>query len=149
MAFSVVSDSGVLIASVLRESLTSKAQGLLKFWREGAVQINAPYLLHYEIVAALRKNAYRRLLTDPEAADARDRLFNIPIRLFFDTNLLRRAYELAEQLNRPTAYDAQYLAVAERLGCDFWTTDEKLFNASAEQLGYVKWLGHFTPPDAP
>lgn len=143
----VVSDSGILIASVLREPLTNHAQELLKHWRENTVQISAPYLLQYEIVAAIRKNAYRRLITDIEANDMRDRLLEIPVRLFFDTNLLRRAYELSEQLHRPTAYDAQYLAVAERLECDFWTADEKLYNASAGQFAWVKWLGHFTPTD--
>jgi predicted nucleic acid-binding protein len=145
----VVSDSGILIASVMREPLTGHAQGLLRHWRENTVQINAPYLLQYEIIAALRKNAYRRLITDSEAADMRDTLLKIPVRLFFDADLLRRAYELAEQLNRPTAYDAQYLAVAERLECDFWTADEKLYNASAGQLAFVRWLGHFTRSDNP
>lgn len=143
----VVSDSGILIASVLREPLTKHAQELLKHWRENTVQISAPYLLQYEIVAAIRKNAYRRLITDIEANDMRDRLLGIPARLFFDTDLLRRAYELSEQLHRPTAYDAQYLAVAERLECDFWTADEKLYNAAAGQLAWVRWLGHFTPTD--
>lgn len=143
----VVSDSGILIASVLREPLTNHAQELLKHWRENTVQISAPYLLQYEIVAAIRKNAYRRLITDIEANDMRDRLLGIPVRLFFDTDLLRRAYELSEQLHRPTAYDAQYLAVAERLECDFWTADEKLYNAAAGQLAWVRWLGHFTPTD--
>ncbi|MBC8099768.1 MAG: type II toxin-antitoxin system VapC family toxin [Armatimonadetes bacterium] len=49
--------------------------------------------------------------------------------------LYRRAYELAEQLSLPTAYDAQYLAVAEHLGCDFWTADERLYNAVTVQVG--------------
>lgn len=146
MKSSVVADSGVLLASVLREPLTDQAHGLLQHWRDSSVQINAPHLLHYEIVAALRKNVYRRLIT--EAGEALRRLFRIPVELFFDTDLLRRAYQLAEQLSRPTAYYTQYLAVAERLNCDFWTADEKLYNVTAERLAFVRWLGHFTPPPA-
>jgi predicted nucleic acid-binding protein len=49
-------------------------------------------------------------------------------------------------LNRPTAYDAQYLALAERLACDFWTADERLFNAASQQLPYVKWVGNLSSP---
>jgi predicted nucleic acid-binding protein len=33
--------------------------------------------------------------------------------------------------------------VAERLNCDFWTADERLFNAVQESLNWVKWVGHF------
>jgi predicted nucleic acid-binding protein len=67
----------------------------------------------------------------------------IPIHTYFDVALLRRAYELATQFNRPTAYDSQYLAVAERLNCEFWTADQRLFNAAHEQLPWVKWVGNF------
>lgn len=67
-----------------------------------------------------------------------------PVQLYFDNELLKRAYDLAEQLNRPAAYDAQYLALAERLGCDFWTADEKLFNAVGASLTWVRWLGAFS-----
>ena len=62
-----------------------------------------------------------------------------------DDPLLRRGYELATQFNRPTAYDAQYLAVAERLQCEFWTVDERLYNAVKQALPWVKWLGNFAP----
>lgn len=68
--------------------------------------------------------------------------------IFYDVSdaLLLRAYELATQLSRPTAYDAQYLAVAERFQCDFWTADERLFNAVSNSLTWVKWLGNFADP---
>jgi predicted nucleic acid-binding protein len=59
-----------------------------------------------------------------------------------DTALLKRAYELATQFDRPTAYDSQYLAVAERYQCDFWTADERLFNAVTASLPKVRWLGN-------
>jgi predicted nucleic acid-binding protein len=63
-----------------------------------------------------------------------------------DDALLRRGLALATQFNRPTAYDAQYLAVAERLGCDFWTADERLYNAVNTQLAWVHWLGGAATP---
>ncbi|MBL8156360.1 MAG: type II toxin-antitoxin system VapC family toxin [Anaerolineae bacterium] len=53
----------------------------------------------------------------------------------------RRAYELATEYNHPTAYDAQYLAVAERYQCDFWTADERLFNAVSGRFPSIYWLG--------
>ena len=61
-----------------------------------------------------------------------------------DDSLLKRAYELATQYNRPTAYDSQYLAVAERLNCEFWTADERLANAVGNDLSWVRWVGNFS-----
>ena len=47
--------------------------------------------------------------------------------------------------NRPRAYDAAYLALAELRGCEFWTTDERLYNAVSHDLTWVKWVGTFSP----
>jgi len=52
---------------------------------------------------------------------------------------------LATHFNRPTAYDAHYLALAEMLGCEFWTADRRLYNAVKEELPWVKWLSDFRP----
>jgi predicted nucleic acid-binding protein len=42
-----------------------------------------------------------------------------------------RAIEIAVDLERHSAYDAAYLALAERLGAEVWTLDGPLFrNAS-------------------
>lgn len=70
-------------------------------------------------------------------------MLELPIQFYIDEILLRRAFEIAVQFNRPTAYDSQYLAVAERLECEFWTADERLFNAVNQQLAWVKWIGNF------
>ena len=51
-----------------------------------------------------------------------------------------RSWELAEQFNRPTAYDASYLALAESAGCELWTTDGRLLKAVAGTLPWVKTL---------
>ena len=72
-------------------------------------------------------------------------MLNYPVELYFDEGLLRRGYELATAYNRPTAYDAQYLALAERLDCTFWTADERLFNAVKDQFTDIRWLGIAAP----
>lgn len=81
---------------------------------------------------------------DQDAIRIWDKLLVYPITLMFDDRLVRRSYELATQLNHLITYDSQYLAVAERLQCEFWTADEKLFNATQQSLSWVKWLGNFT-----
>jgi len=46
-----------------------------------------------------------------------------PVEYHEDDALLKTAFELAHRFNRPRAYDAQYLALATRLSCDFCTAD--------------------------
>jgi predicted nucleic acid-binding protein len=65
-----------------------------------------------------------------------------------DDVLLKRGFELATQFSRPSAYEVQYLAVAEQLGCEFWTADERWFNTFKSVVPWVKWLGQFqSQPD--
>jgi predicted nucleic acid-binding protein len=144
----VVIDSSILIASVFVETFTERAKALLLHWQQHNIQLAAPRLFHYEIIAVARKAASQERITAQEAVAARDYMLSYPVDTHIDIALLKRAYDFAVQFNRPTAYDSQYLAVAERLQCDFWTADEKLFNAIHRQLDWVKWVGSFEkPPD--
>jgi predicted nucleic acid-binding protein len=47
------------------------------------------------------------------------------------------------KLGLKAAYDAYYLALAESLKADFWTADQRLTNAVAEKLPWVKCLGAY------
>ena len=51
------------------------------------------------------------------------------------------ALEFATRFNRPKAYDAQYLALADLLGCELWTADRRLVSAVAGKLPWVRWIG--------
>lgn len=137
-----VLDSGILLATVQNEQYTQHAKTLIARLAEDNVEIAAPSLLRYELVAVTRKWVYRKLATPQEARLALEVVLNYPVVLHFDDALLRRGWELAAQYNRPTAYDAQYLAVSERLGCDLWTADERLFNAVNGQFPRIQWLGN-------
>jgi predicted nucleic acid-binding protein len=59
-----------------------------------------------------------------------------------DINMCKAALEWATRLQQRRAYDAFYLALAERLQTEFWTADKRLANA-AQQLGanWVRWIG--------
>ena len=142
----VVLDSSIALATVLPERFSQEAIALIASLTGQQIHIAVPTLFHYEIIAVLRKHAYRGVLTAEEAESKCDLLLAQPVETMIDDALLRRGLALATQFNRPTAYDAQYLAVAERLGCDFWTADERLYNAVNTQLPWVRWLGNATSP---
>ncbi len=138
----VVLDSGVLIASVFPETLTSQAKKLIQQLLTNKNTFHAPVLLRYEIVAVCRKAVYQGRVIPEESSVACDHLLSFPIELYFDADLLKRGYELATKYSRPTAYDAQYLALAERLDYPFWTVDERLFNSVKAQFPNIHWLGN-------
>lgn len=144
----VVADSGIFLATVLNESQSQQADTIINYWIDEDIQVAVPTLFRYEIIAVLRKNVYRGLISAGEALIAQNSLLAAMRGLDFliDDALLKRSYEFATQLNRPTAYDAQYLAVAERLSCEFWTADQKLFNAVSGSLSWVKCIGNFIIP---
>jgi len=50
--------------------------------------------------------------------------------------------EWAGRLNQSRAYDAFYMALAEELGAEFWTADQRLARA-AQQAGvtWTHWIG--------
>ena len=60
-----------------------------------------------------------------------------------DKTLCMRALELAGMLGQSKAYDAFYLAVAEKMEAEFWTADERLYNRCVNdlRLDWVRWLG--------
>ena len=148
MTSTVVADSGIFLAAVLDENHSERADALISFWIAEDIRIAVPVLFRYETIAVLRKNVFRGLISTEEALTAQTSLLSLTrtVDFIIDDNLLKRSYELATQLNRPTAYDSQYLAVAEQLGCEFWTADQKLFNAVTGTLSWVKWIGNYTIP---
>lgn len=146
MAAVIVADSNILLGRLLPVPYATAAGQLIQQWEAKGLQLAAPTLFRYEVVAVIRRYVHHKLITYDEALTRLEKIFATVIDYHLDENLLRRALELATQFNRPTAYDAQYLAVAERLGCEFWTADERLYNAAKDQLAWVNWLGNFTPP---
>lgn len=138
----VIVDSGVFIASVLTERFTAQAKLLLSEISHAEGSMQAPVLLHYELVSVLRKSVYTGHISQDQGRLLRTRLLRLPIELHIDLGLLERGYDLAQDLELPRAYDAQYLALAERLGCEFWTTDERLFNSVRSDFPLIRWLGN-------
>jgi predicted nucleic acid-binding protein len=68
------------------------------------------------------------------------------VRLSQQRGIYPLAWRLAQQYNRPRAYDTAYLALATLRGCEYWTTDERLNDAVGRDLAWVDWVGNFPLP---
>lgn len=114
---------------------------LWRRWRVEGRHPTAPTLMRYEVSNAL----YRSLRRDGLDAPAVDRTlraaFALPIQPHGDDDLHRQAVSTAFRFGLSAAYDAHYLALADRLGADFWTTDRKLANAVGGALPWVHLVG--------
>jgi len=97
-------------------------------------------VLYYEISNALHRYVIHGRLSPAEVATLLDVALRLDIVLYGDADLHRRALRLAEALSLPTVYDAHYLALAERLGAEFWTADQRLVQAVRDALPWVNLL---------
>ncbi len=89
-------------------------------------QLAAPDLLRVEVLSVLRRHRSAGLIDDERAARAIDDLFAFPVLVYPTGLLLRRAWELRENV---TAYDSCYVALAESLACTLLTADARLAQA--------------------
>ena len=90
-------------------------------------QLAAPELIDLEVGSVLRRQLASGALDERRARLALDDLMEVPIRRAPHLPLLRRCWELRDNL---TIYDAAYVALAEALDTLLVTADARLVNAT-------------------
>jgi predicted nucleic acid-binding protein len=135
-------DASFLLAYLLSEAHSEKAASQWRGWTSGAARIVSAPLFHAEVTSAVRKRVKAEEMSADAGRDIVRRSLRWPIDLWQDVSLLQmRAWEWATRYNQRKAYDEQYLAVAELLGCELWTADERLYNRVRKDLPWVRWVG--------
>ena len=138
-------DANLVIALVTVEAFSSKVLALWREWTLADVQLAAPGLLRCEVVSALHRKVIQGILDLEDARQALKKAMALDIQYRDSSDLSLQAFELAARCQRPAAYDAHYLALAEHLGCSFWTADERLYNTIRAEFPLVHWLGEYQP----
>ena len=134
-------DASVVVALVTPESQSERALTLWTTWMSRETQVVAPGLLRYELASALWRKAVRGLMQMEDARRALEVALSLDITFLDPPELPLKAFDLASRLNRPTTYDMCYLALTEIVGGEFWTADERLYNAVREAFPAIRWLG--------
>lgn len=93
-----------------------------------AGDVAAPDLVDVETTSVLRKRWQAGMLPARRFAEAIDDLDGLAIDRYPTLRFMRRAYELRDNL---TPYDAAYVALAETLGCELLTADQRLSKVPA------------------
>lgn len=122
----------VLDANVVIPACTVEA-GFRFFGRERLV---APPLMWSEARSSLHEAIWRQELDSDEGRKALQRLARSPVRAEPHPQLGREAWRLADELGLAKTYDAEYLALANLLGCRLVTLDARLKRAT-DRLGFV------------
>jgi predicted nucleic acid-binding protein len=122
----------VLDANVVIPACTVD-RGFRPFGRERLV---APPLMWSEAISSLHEAVWRGELDRDEGQRAVDRLDRSPVRAETHPELGHEAWRLADELGFAKTYDAEYLALANLLGCRLVTLDARLKRAT-DGLGFV------------
>ncbi len=135
----VVVDANIAVALFVNLQWSEAARSQMGEWTANMVDLWAPMLWQYEVTSAIRKSMVGGLLTPDDAAAALDALWKLRLNMMYpDRDLNRAACDWAGRLNQVAAYDAAYVAVAERLNAELWTADKRL--AGACRRAGLEWV---------
>ena len=134
-------DASLALKWLVKEIYTAEANDLGRLWNSQDTRITAPYLMPVEVANALHQRVTRGELTLEAATLRMESLLSSGLELQQPPHLYGRALELAGQLGQGAAYDSHHLALAEALGCDLWTADEKFYRAASPAAPIIRWIG--------
>lgn len=138
----LVVDANIAIKWAVMEEDSHIAEKLLAEWHFYHKKMIVPILFVYEITNILLKKQRKNILTLTKAQQAVALILDTGIETYWpiDPELSQKALEFADIYKLPATYDAHYLALAEREGCEFWTADERLYNSVKGQLSWVRLM---------
>ncbi|MFT3887668.1 MAG: type II toxin-antitoxin system VapC family toxin [Arachnia sp.] len=120
---SVVLDASIVAELLVLSPLGERAAPLV---RAAGGDVHVPHLLDVEVMSVLRGLVLGGILTDARATHALTDLRDFPARRWPATVFFERIWELRSTV---TAYDANYVALAEALDADLITSDARLARA--------------------
>lgn len=122
----IVVDASVMVEVLLRSDVGEASRVRLAQRGEG---LHAPHLLDLEVANALRHCLRRRRIDNRRGGEALADLTAMSIERHGHQPLLERIWQFRHNL---TAYDAAYLALAERLGAPLLTLDSRLASVAGD-----------------
>jgi len=138
-----VVDASVALKFQFRdEEATGAATLLLTHYAEEKIDLIAPTLFPYEIVNAIHVAINRKRIGETVGYKAVSYIISLGIHLHEFDELIETTFKLARK-HVLSPYDCCYLALAERMKCDFITGDRRLYNSCQNKIHRVKWIGDY------
>lgn len=115
---------------------------IMALWDESQGKtLVAPSLIRYEVTNALHQYQRANKMSAEAAAQALEAAFSLPIDIVAESSLSEAALRLAVKYGLPATSDAHYLALAQKIAAEFWTTDRRLFNALQGKFPKIRLAG--------
>lgn len=137
----MIVDASVILRALFPDEDQAQAQALIRDHVMGRVELIAPTLLLYDLTNAVVQARRRGRISDEQARNVLLSFEGLKITLR-PVNW-QQILPLALRFDR-SAYDAAYLALAEKTGQALITGDRRLYNAVHEHLDWVQWLRDYT-----
>jgi predicted nucleic acid-binding protein len=134
----VVVDASFALKWVLNEPGSGVSLILLAEWQQAGIQPVASSWIACEVGNVLFQFVRDGTFTPEEAADLLAAALEAVEIQAEDVGDAQRALRIAVDAGQKQSYDAQYAALAERLGCELWTADDKFRDAARGILPGVR-----------
>ena len=131
-------DASVVVRLLVDTAESDRVQQLWEKWEVEGRALVAPSMLYYEVTNALYRYERGGFLTADEVQQGLVLASGLQIHLLSDPALHLEAAVLARSLSLSAAYDSHYLALAQRLGAEFWTADRRLTRQVGPALPFVR-----------
>jgi predicted nucleic acid-binding protein len=133
MTTCLIIDAGIAIKLITPHPSQSLYIALVDQWQRIGYHLYAPTLWAYEVTSAFTKMRHFGQLGEEASQQGLHLAYQLGVQLVPpDEDLAKKAMLWTSRLQRAAAYDSFYLALAESLKCDLWTTDKRLVNGVSE-----------------
>lgn len=130
----IVVDANLLVALATSTDGESAVDAQFSRWSKAGEGLHAPSLISYEIASAFSQMLAAKAITENQLPDlwAAATAVDVQLHHLGDGPEVVR---VASMLQRRSAYDAAYIALAQELDAELWTVDGKLArNAASADL---------------
>lgn len=104
----------------------------------GGFECVAPPLMWSEALSTLVEATFRGAIPAHELDAVAERLEALPVALVTaDANHRRRSLQIARSLGWAKTYDAEYVSIAQGLGCPLLTVDRRLMRGAARLIEMI------------
>lgn len=124
----VVVDASAIVEYLLR---TPRGRSYEARMEDPAVELSVPALCDVEVAAALRRGLLSGRLSERRCGEALDDYLDLPLGRHPHVDVLMRVLQLRANMS---AYDATYVALAEKLNASLLTADDALGRAVRDRV---------------